>query len=416
MDDRRVTLAEGAVRFSVTASLNASPGSQPGFYNPQMALNRSMCVIELQAAVEAGAHELHGAADAGLGAADRSVRVLDCFSGSGALALRLAKEVVDGAARPVEVTAGDLNPHCADLIAQNAQLNGLGVRRVCARLEGASNAAAATADALPAPPSADGGSAGPSSAPFTVAVADARALLLLSEPYEHVHLDPFGSCAPFLDTAASCAPNGGLISLTATDTAALFANYPAVALRTYGCHLQRSDPNWREAGARALVGALATAAARHGRGIVPLHTTCAAHFVHCTVRIRRGASAADASAAEVRLCCGHARAVVFFLTEDSTPLPAGARGDDARRREARPAMDGATRRRGFPQKLRASRRRCRAGSLGHHPDRGDCGARGGAGAGAAGRLSRLPRGARPSEGASSPPGQAGARAQGEARL
>ena len=40
-----------------------------------------------------------------------------------------------------------------------------------------------------------------------------------------------------------------------------------MARRGYAAVLDRKDPNWREAGVRALCGALAAAAARHGRGI-----------------------------------------------------------------------------------------------------------------------------------------------------
>ena len=60
---------------------------------------------------------------------------------------------------------------------------------------------------------------------------DARALLLLSPPFEYAHLDPFGSCTPHLDAFAARVPHGGLISLTATDTAALYAHYPQVRAR-----------------------------------------------------------------------------------------------------------------------------------------------------------------------------------------
>ena len=46
-----------------------------------------------------------------------------------------------------------------------------------------------------------------------------------------------------------------------------------MARRGYAAVLDRKDPNWREAGVRALCGALAAAAARHGRGIEVLPIT-----------------------------------------------------------------------------------------------------------------------------------------------
>jgi tRNA (guanine26-N2/guanine27-N2)-dimethyltransferase len=64
--------------------------------------------------------------------------------------------------------------------------------------------------------------------PLRVACADFRALLLHAPPFDFVHVDPFGSCVPFLDTLASRAAHGSVVSVTATDTSVLFANYPEV--------------------------------------------------------------------------------------------------------------------------------------------------------------------------------------------
>ena len=162
--------------------------------------------------------------------------------------------------------------------------------------------------ATPAEPPTHGAQA---AASLRLALADARALLYL-EPhaYDWSHLDPYGSCCPYLDAFLARCPHGGLLSLTATDTSALYAHYPAVARRLYAAELSRADGCWREAGVRALCGAAATAAARHVRGINVLHATSAAHFVHVLVRVRRGAAAADNSVGMVRM----------LTTPDGAPL------------------------------------------------------------------------------------------------
>jgi len=59
----------------------------------------------------------------------------------------------------------------------------------------------------------------------------------------YVHLDPFGSCVPFLDAALSRAPHRSILSLTATDTSVLFANYPTATLRNYVSNLLRPSYN-----------------------------------------------------------------------------------------------------------------------------------------------------------------------------
>ena len=134
---------------------------------------------------------------------------------------------------------------------------------------------------------------------------------LHEQPYDFIHLDPFGSAAPHLDAAVSRAPHLGVVSITATDTAALWGIYPAVARRRYGAvtAVETSDgcsagvasrrPPWfRELGVRVLLGAIARAAARHDRGIAPLCSLVSDHFVQVTVRVSRGAAAADRSSSD----------------------------------------------------------------------------------------------------------------------
>ena len=139
---------------------------------------------------------------------------------------------------------------------------------------------------------------------------------LHEQPHDFIHLDPFGSAAPHLDAAMSRAPHLGVVAVTATDTAALWGIYPAVARRHYGAELEVGDgeaqnnnlggaagqarrPPWfRELGVRVLLGAMARAAARHDRGIVPLSCLASDHFVQVCVRVQRGAAAADRSCSD----------------------------------------------------------------------------------------------------------------------
>ena len=159
---------------------------------------------------------------------------------------------------PRKVTAADIEPRCCELAARNAALNRLRVRRLRTSLQEEDEQPAATAHERCRPDatasdmsvaeagdgmdvSNQGGGAekggscsdgeGGEGGELRVVCGDARALLLLSPPFEYAHLDPFGSCTPHLDAFAARAPHGGLISLTATDTAALYAHYPQVRAR-----------------------------------------------------------------------------------------------------------------------------------------------------------------------------------------
>ncbi|KAL1522384.1 hypothetical protein AB1Y20_017374 [Prymnesium parvum] len=331
---------EGRAAFATAASGAAQPGGAAGFYNPRMRLNRELCLLELEALLSAGAYEPRAGASEGLGAAGAPVRLCDAFTAAGVLALRLAAEVAPACSRQLQLVLADVEPDCAVLACANLRAS-----RVAARLravgvveEGCSpsidalerrveeleeelraHAEAAAGEAAGengVPPGEEGREASgeeggeeaeaacasstpPAALDVTVICADARALAYILPPFEYAHLDPFGSCAPHADAFCSRAPHGGVLSFTATDTSALYALYPNVSWRTYAARLERRDPNWREAGVRALVGSIAHAAARHGRGVGVLHAVSAAHFVHVVVRVRRGAAAADASASLV---------------------------------------------------------------------------------------------------------------------
>ena len=410
---------EGRARLAVAAAMNGKPGATAGFFNLQMRTNRELCVHEMSAALAAGPWRAGGThsdggedgsdegddGGEGLGAEGHPVRALDAFAATGALAIRLALEASDAAARtlgvsggglrPLSVTAVDVDERCIHLARTSAWLSGVPASSVhaavlssddgrgtdvngprdaaptpphdasaapraplhamatllaadddCGRLLDSaagstvtrSQAATSSSDAtstrvavrlsvamvasgarvaaaislfsspLAPPPAAARVTHEPTAPLLTPAAtalrlahADARALLFL-EPlaFDYAHLDPFGSCAPYLDPFLARCPHGGLISLTATDTSTLYAHYPTVGRRLYAADLSRADGCWREVAVRALCAAAATAAARQTRGIWVLHATSAAHFVHVLVRVKRGAAAADASVALVR--------------------------------------------------------------------------------------------------------------------
>ena len=244
---------EGEVRLLVSPALAQAPGSSVGFYNPKMTLRRSLCVHSLAAAVAPGAWA--NTTGEGLGAAGHTLRVLDGFSASGSIAMRwlaalrrrpgatrsalpgamsgavASAEALEGGAsheRAIEVTAADLDAGCCAMIARNAALNGFACERLSlpSVTSSPSSLSSLAWSSSPSPPSMSPSVSG--LVPLRVACADFRALLLHAPPFDFVHVDPFGSCVPFLDTLASRAAHGSVVSVTATDTSVLFANYPEV--------------------------------------------------------------------------------------------------------------------------------------------------------------------------------------------
>ena len=84
-----------------------------------------------------------------------------------------------------------------------------------------------------------------------------------------VDIDPFGTPAPYLDCVLRSVENGGLISVTATDTAVLSGVYPKVCYRKYYGYPLRTNYSG-EIGARLLISSVALVASRLDLSIVPI--------------------------------------------------------------------------------------------------------------------------------------------------
>jgi len=157
------------------------PSLAPVFYNPKMEFSRDIAVLFLRLFS---------------GMRDKPLEVCDPLAGSGARGIRYAKEVCNLAT----VVISDLNEDATPLIKENARIN-------C--VEG------------------------------KVAVDCKDANLLLAEHaepgqrFDYVDVDPFGTPSPFVDSAIRATKNGGVIALTATDTAPLCGIYPRDAQK-YG--------------------------------------------------------------------------------------------------------------------------------------------------------------------------------------
>jgi len=128
---------------------------------------------------------------------------------------------------------------------------------------------------------------------ITASCSDAAMLMYASRSrsdcFDVVDLDPYGSPAPFLDSAVQCVSNGGLLCVTCTDMAVLCGNaaetcrakYGAVSLRAPYCH---------EMALRIILQSIAGHAARYQRFIEPLLSISADFYVRVFVRVRTGQS------------------------------------------------------------------------------------------------------------------------------
>lgn len=191
------------------------------FYNPTMAVNRDLSALVL------------GAWPRPLGT------ILDGLAATGAWGIRMARE-----ARAGGLLLNDWSEAATDLAQANVRRNGLDAR----------------------------------------VTKDDLVRLLASTDAGFVDIDPFGSPAPFLEAALrSARPDAGL-GITATDTAVLGGTYPQACLRRYGARPLRCDQG-PEIGLRILLGFCARLAMAHGKGVEPVLSFSASHFLRTMVLV-----------------------------------------------------------------------------------------------------------------------------------
>jgi tRNA (guanine26-N2/guanine27-N2)-dimethyltransferase len=235
------------------------PPTSPVFFNPAASTNRDVAVAIVEAA--------------------GGSTFCDSLAGVGARGIRVANEV----RRRVEVAAVDMNGEALRVARRSARANG-----VEGRVE--------------------------------FHCGDAREFLHSRHGrggrFDFVDVDPFGSPAPFLGAAVSATADGGVLSLTATDTAALCGVYPAVSRRRYSA-TPLNNHFHHETGARILLNAVRREAAKLERGMAPLAAHSTLHYIRVYARVSDGALRADESLK------GEGYVAVCASCQDTTlaPLP-----------------------------------------------------------------------------------------------
>ena len=113
-----------------------------------------------------------------------------------------------------------------------------------------------------------------------------------------VDLDPFGSPSPYIDCVLRSVSNGGLISITATDTAVLCGVYPSVCYRKYYGFPIRSEYS-NEIGVRLLVSFIALNAARFDLSVVPYFCHSNRHYLRTYLKIIFSSSHANTISSKI---------------------------------------------------------------------------------------------------------------------
>jgi tRNA (guanine26-N2/guanine27-N2)-dimethyltransferase len=185
------------------------------FYNPTMTVNRDMAAMALAKWPRP------------LGS------VLDGLSATGAWGIRMHLE-----SGPISIAFNDRSVLATDLIRENLRRNGI------------------TGE---------------------VTRGDLRTLLRDAR-FDFVDIDPFGTPEDYVGPLLESAPIGSGFGLTATDTAVLGGTYPDTCVKRYGARPVRC-PQGMEIGLRILLGFCEREAARFGKGVRPLVSFAAEHFL-----------------------------------------------------------------------------------------------------------------------------------------
>ncbi len=233
-----IEITEGPTRLFVPEVHSVhGPGKITGsvFFNEQMAFNRDISVMFLKTL-------------------QKDMTVADAMTATGSRAVRIANEVPG-----TTVTANDYSADTMEFINRNIELNNL------------DNCVASNKN---------------------------MHVLFSESSFDYVDVDPFGSPAPFTQSAIRGCRRKGILAITATDTAPLAGanrikcerRYQSRPLRGSMCH---------EMGLRVLMGSIARELAKFDRGMEPMLSFSADHYYRTYVRVTEGADAADASLAKL---------------------------------------------------------------------------------------------------------------------
>ncbi|KAJ8105990.1 hypothetical protein OPT61_g9839 [Boeremia exigua] len=115
--------------------------------------------------------------------------------------------------------------------------------------------------------------------------------------YDVIDLDPYGTAAPFIDSAIQAINDDGLLCVTCTDSA-IFASHGYLE-KTYSQYggLPFKGDSCHEGGLRLVLHAIASSAARYGMAIEPLLSLSIDYYLRVFVRVRKAPN-------EVKLLAG----------------------------------------------------------------------------------------------------------------
>lgn len=112
---------------------------------------------------------------------------------------------------------------------------------------------------------------------------EAQNFLFESKGFDYIDVDPFGTPNPFLDAACQRLSRGGILAITATDTAPLSGTYPKVCLRHYDARPLRNHLKHFVA-LRILIRKIQLVGAQYEKALYPIYSYSKHHYLRVFLR------------------------------------------------------------------------------------------------------------------------------------
>lgn len=248
LTDEFIPMCEGSTTLLVPKeSLQTNvPPRTPAFFNPAARLNRDVSILIYTSFIRLNSNELK----------NRQITLADAFSGVGARSIRVAKETPSVG----KVILNDLNPIAIRAAKKSAKINCVSDK-------------------------------------CSYSQKDVHVFLNernsnKKERYAIVDLDPFGSPSPYVDSLLRAVTDGGLISVTATDTAVLYGKYPKVCFRKYYSKPVNCTYS-NETAVRILLSFLGFVGGRMDLAIEPVFAHSHRHYSRVYARVRVSSNEAN---------------------------------------------------------------------------------------------------------------------------
>jgi tRNA (guanine26-N2/guanine27-N2)-dimethyltransferase len=202
----------------------------PVFYNPLMALNRSISVLVLK------------------NIPNKNMQIGLPLAGTGIRGIRLLKELPKNKIKFIYFN--DNSKNAVNIIKKNLRLN-----KIKSKIK--------------------------------VFNKDANLFILENRGFDYIDIDPFGTPNPFLDSAVKALSRNSVLAVTATDTAPLAGTYPAACRRKYWAS-PKLDSNMHETGLRILIRKIQLIAAQYEKALTPALSYYHEHYFRVFFRCEKG--------------------------------------------------------------------------------------------------------------------------------